>query len=149
MKLIHAIILLMRYGFNKRRQYNIFIFDKNIFFKYWTKQIKVTEKTYLDCNGSLIEMYGFHNTNLCLFLTPNCRSVFCARVSLNIHSFWVFVFLVCKFCCIPLCELLIIAIISSSVMFLKKLLSQREATHINFISHSSLTTEVCINLMTC
>ena len=49
---------LKRTLFNRTRQYNIHIFDRNIFVKIRTKQIKATEtkKTYLNRNGSLIQL---------------------------------------------------------------------------------------------
>ena len=46
--------------FKKTRQYNIQLFDKIIFFKYRTREIKATETntkvTYLNFNGTLTKM---------------------------------------------------------------------------------------------
>ena len=61
--------------FNETTQYNIHIFNKTIFVKYRTRQIKATEtnklNTYLNCNGNLntdkyknnLSCGGHHNGN--------------------------------------------------------------------------------------
>ena len=62
--------------FKKRIQYNIHIFDKIIFFKYRTRQLKTTvtnEKViYLNWNGSLTKILEKDNFIVNLYIVLSC-----------------------------------------------------------------------------